>query len=84
MGQISQSKITKLLCFLIWTYQYLISPILGPRCRFYPSCSTYAYEAISYHGSMRGLWFTFKRLLRCHPWHPGGYDPVINSNEETH
>lgn len=61
---------------LLRGYQYLISPLLGPRCRFHPSCSHYAIEALQQHGLLRGLWLTLRRLLRCHPWHPGGHDPV--------
>lgn len=57
-------------------YQYLISPVLGPHCRFYPSCSHYAVEAIEGHGLFRGLLLAVRRLSRCHPWHPGGVDPV--------
>jgi len=62
--------------FLIRTYQYLISPFLGPRCRFYPTCSSYMVEAIETHGVIKGLWLGIKRLCKCHPGHPGGYDPV--------
>lgn len=61
---------------LIRAYRYCISPMLGPNCRFYPSCSCYAEEAIERHGALRGSVLTVRRLLRCHPWHPGGYDPV--------
>ncbi|HUO81001.1 MAG TPA: membrane protein insertion efficiency factor YidD [Steroidobacteraceae bacterium] len=61
---------------LIVLYRYTLSPLLGPRCRFYPSCSAYALEAIDSHGALRGLWLALRRLARCHPWHPGGYDPV--------
>jgi hypothetical protein len=61
---------------LILAYRYALSPLLGPRCRFYPSCSAYALEAIELHGALRGLWLATRRLARCHPWHPGGYDPV--------
>ncbi|MBT8421196.1 MAG: membrane protein insertion efficiency factor YidD [Gammaproteobacteria bacterium] len=62
--------------FLIRIYQYAVSPFLPPSCRFYPTCSAYAIEAVEQHGSVRGLWLGLRRLLRCHPWHPGGYDPV--------
>jgi uncharacterized protein len=61
---------------LIRLYQLCISPLLGPRCRFFPSCSHYACEAMQCHGFVRGGWLTFRRLLRCHPFHPGGVDPV--------
>ncbi len=61
---------------LIKTYQYLISPFLQPSCRFTPSCSQYAIEVIQRHGVIRGGWLSFKRVLRCNPWHPGGYDPA--------
>lgn len=57
-------------------YQLLLSPLLGHHCRFYPSCSRYAMEAIECHGPRRGAWLALKRLLRCHPWCPGGVDPV--------
>ena len=61
---------------LIGAYRLLISPWLGDCCRFYPSCSSYARTAIKKHGSLKGLYFTLRRLLRCHPFHSGGYDPV--------
>lgn len=57
-------------------YQWLISPMLPQSCRFFPSCSSYAIEALDRHGVLRGCWLTLRRLLRCHPWHPGGHDPV--------
>jgi len=66
----------KLLIFAIKAYQYLLSPILGGRCRFEPSCSHYAIEAISRFGARKGLLLSLKRLLRCHPFSSGGYDPV--------
>jgi len=62
--------------FLIRTYQYTVSPMLGPRCRFHPSCSNYALEAIRGFGVLHGGWLAARRLGRCHPWHPGGFDPV--------
>ncbi len=61
---------------LIRVYQYTLSPFLGPSCRFHPSCSEYAYQAIMRHGPLRGLLLAIKRILRCHPFHPGGVDPV--------
>ena len=60
----------------IRAYRYFISPMLGPSCRFYPSCSCYAEEALQRHGALRGSFLTVRRLARCHPWHEGGYDPV--------
>jgi putative membrane protein insertion efficiency factor len=70
--------------FLIRGYQLAISPFLGPRCRFYPSCSHYAIEAIETHGSLRGSWLTIKRISRCHPWHEGGFDPVPACPHHSH
>jgi len=66
----------RLLLLLIRGYQILISPLLGPNCRFTPSCSQYAIEALEIHGAWRGSWLALCRLGRCHPFHPGGYDPV--------
>jgi len=66
----------RLLRFLIDAYRYAISPLLGPSCRFHPSCSAYASQALEKHGVWRGAGLALKRLCRCHPWHPGGYDPV--------
>jgi putative membrane protein insertion efficiency factor len=60
----------------IRAYQLAVSPILGPSCRFHPSCSQYAYQAILRHGPFSGLFLALKRILRCHPFHPGGIDPV--------
>jgi putative membrane protein insertion efficiency factor len=60
----------------IRAYQLVLSPLIGPSCRFYPSCSQYGIEAIETHGSLRGTWLTIKRISRCHPWHEGGFDPV--------
>lgn len=61
---------------LIRAYQYTLRPMLGSNCRFYPSCSDYAREAIEKHGALRGLWLAVRRVARCHPYHPGGFDPV--------
>ncbi|HQZ02564.1 MAG TPA: membrane protein insertion efficiency factor YidD [Thauera sp.] len=57
-------------------YRYAISPLLGRNCRFYPTCSEYAIEAVQRHGALRGGWLAAKRVGRCHPFNPGGYDPV--------
>ena len=57
-------------------YQLMLSPLLPPSCRFTPSCSAYAHEALTRHGAVRGSWLAARRLARCHPWNPGGYDPV--------
>jgi hypothetical protein len=57
-------------------YRLTISPLLGSRCRFYPSCSQYALDALERHGAFRGAWLAMRRVGRCHPWHEGGYDPV--------
>ena len=61
---------------LVRAYKYAISPLLGDNCRFYPSCSDYAVEALQRHGALKGLWLAMRRVGRCHPWHPGGCDPV--------
>ncbi|MDA1477722.1 membrane protein insertion efficiency factor YidD [Bacillus changyiensis] len=65
-----------LFLLIIRTYQKWISPILPPSCRFYPTCSNYGLEAIQKHGALKGGWLTVKRILKCHPFHPGGIDPV--------
>lgn len=61
---------------LVRLYQIVISPLLGANCRFEPSCSQYAIDALKKHGFFRGSWMAVKRIFRCHPFHPGGYDPV--------
>lgn len=61
---------------IIRAYQYLISPLMPRSCRFTPSCSEYAKEAVLKYGSVKGIWLSFKRVMKCHPFHPGGYDPV--------
>ena len=66
---------------LINGYRLLLSPFFGQQCRFYPTCSSYAREAIEVHGSLKGSWMAVKRILRCGPWHPGGPDPVPPSRE---
>ena len=66
----------QVLIFPIRIYQRFISPLMRPHCRFYPTCSQYAAEAIERHGPLKGLWLAVRRILKCHPFHPGGYDPV--------
>jgi len=66
----------KILIQIIGIYQRYLSPLTGPTCRFYPSCSTYAKESLMRHGLLKGLWYSAVRILKCHPYHPGGYDPV--------
>jgi putative membrane protein insertion efficiency factor len=70
------SPLAQLLVVPIEGYRRLISPFLGQRCRFAPSCSAYAVTALQTHGAIRGLWLAAKRIARCHPWNPGGVDPV--------
>jgi hypothetical protein len=65
-----------LLSVPIWLYRYGVSPFLIPRCRFMPSCSDYAIEALARHGPLGGIWLTLRRMARCHPWGGFGYDPV--------
>ncbi|MFM8339271.1 MAG: membrane protein insertion efficiency factor YidD [Fluviibacter sp.] len=61
---------------VIVVYRYALSPFLGQRCRFHPSCSAYAAEALTKYGALRGSWLALKRVCQCHPFHPGGHDPV--------
>lgn len=65
-----------LLIALVRFYQYAISPMFGRRCRYFPTCSEYTVDAIHKYGALKGGWLGAKRICRCHPWHPGGYDPV--------
>lgn len=73
------SVASRVLVVLVTGYRRFISPLLGPTCRFYPSCSAYALEAVQLHGALRGSWLTVRRLSRCHPFHSGGIDPVPGS-----
>lgn len=68
--------LTRLLTLLVRAYQRLVSPLIPQRCRFYPSCSAYAVQALATHGAVKGTWLAGRRLLRCHPWNPGGIDHV--------
>lgn len=70
------APLTWVLLALVRCYRKVVSPLLPPSCRFYPSCSAYAVEALTVHGALRGTWLTLRRLARCGPWHPGGLDPV--------
>lgn len=77
------SPVKSLLLLLVRGYQLCISPLIGPRCRFYPTCSAYAMEALREYGAVRGSWLTVKRLCKCHPFHPGGVDPVPPKSDST-
>ncbi|MEE9548978.1 MAG: membrane protein insertion efficiency factor YidD [Candidatus Binatia bacterium] len=68
--------VKRVIILLLNGYRHYLSPLLPPTCRFFPSCSGYTLEAVQRHGSMKGLWFGLRRLLRCHPFHRGGYNPV--------
>jgi uncharacterized protein len=71
-----QKTITTILVALVKSYQMMLSPFFGQQCRFTPTCSQYAIDALQTHGSAKGLQLTVKRIMRCHPWHVGGHDPV--------
>lgn len=73
----------RLLLVLLRAYQLIVSPMLGQNCRYYPSCSHYAMEAVRVHGAARGGWLGLKRLGRCHPWSAGGFDPVPPADGTT-
>ena len=78
-GQVAQARpsaAARVLMALITGYRRFISPLLSPRCRFAPSCSAYALEAVREHGALRGTWLAVRRIGRCHPFNPGGFDPV--------
>ncbi|NHZ43263.1 MULTISPECIES: membrane protein insertion efficiency factor YidD [Massilia] len=72
-----------LLVWLLRAYQLMLSPMLGQRCRFYPTCSNYAIEAIRTHGAARGSLLAARRLCRCHPWDDGGFDPVPPAHQKN-
>jgi uncharacterized protein len=71
-----KSFLVNILVFLIRVYQVVLSPLLGPSCRYTPTCSSYGIEALRKHGPLKGGWLTFKRFLSCNPWGGSGYDPV--------
>ncbi|WP_081801406.1 membrane protein insertion efficiency factor YidD [Herminiimonas sp. CN] len=72
-----------LLLLLLRVYKLCISPFLGQNCRFYPSCSDYASQAVREHGAFKGSILATRRVCKCHPWHPGGFDPVPGKNSES-
>jgi putative membrane protein insertion efficiency factor len=72
--------LTKILITLIKLYRLFVSPLLGSNCRFDPTCSMYAIEALQEYGVIKGVYLTIRRILKCHPGHMGGYDPVLNEN----
>ena len=82
------AKLAKLLAqplvLLVKLYQLVISPMLPPSCRFYPSCSHYSVEALQTHGVFKGSWLTVWRIVRCNPFHPGGYEPVPPASKHIH
>jgi uncharacterized protein len=69
---------------LVRLYQCTLSPFIGNQCRFHPTCSAYALEALEQHGALRGSWLTLRRLSKCHPFHPGGFDAVPESSSRPH
>ncbi|WP_447004986.1 membrane protein insertion efficiency factor YidD [Saccharothrix isguenensis] len=76
MKTVQVSPVVRALLLPVRFYRKFISPALPPTCRFHPTCSAYAVEALTVHGALRGSWLTLRRLGRCGPWHPGGLDPV--------
>jgi len=73
----------KILLSVIKFYKYFISPVLGSHCRYEPSCSEYTHQAITAYGIFKGSWMGLKRILRCHPWHEGGYDPIPDEQHDS-
>ena len=78
----THSPLQRLLTAFVRFYQLFISPLTGPRCRFIPTCSSYAIEAINVHGGLKGSWLATRRICRCHPFCEGGYDPVPPKNND--
>lgn len=84
MGHGPGSALVKhVLILLLKVYRLVVSPLYGNVCRYYPSCSAYALRAVEVHGAVKGTWLAARRVLRCHPWAPGGYDPVPGTPEFT-
>ena len=77
------SPVARVLLAVIGCYRRFVSPLLGRRCRFLPTCSAYAAEAVAVHGAVRGSWLAVRRIGRCHPFHPGGHDPVPTGRSAT-
>ncbi len=73
---------SKVIGFVIRIYQWFISPVLPSSCRFWPTCSTYFYQAVKFHGVFRGSFLGFRRVCKCHPWHEGGIDPVPKAQDD--
>ena len=82
-AQTRPGLIARALAVPVHAYRLLLSPMLGQNCRYYPSCSTYALDALHRHGAAKGAWLAVRRVARCHPWHPGGYDPVPAPHDDT-
>ncbi|MDA0679455.1 MAG: membrane protein insertion efficiency factor YidD [Proteobacteria bacterium] len=80
MGPLAKA-LTWPLLGLVWIYRTAVSPLLGSNCRYEPTCSTYAEEALRLHGAFKGSWLVMKRIARCHPWGGSGYDPVPGADE---
>ncbi len=78
--------LARVLSLAVHAYRYTLSPIIGPVCRFEPTCSVYALDALRQHGALRGTWLALRRIVRCHPWGGWGYDPVPppHSHSEAH
>lgn len=76
LNRVIHFLIKRIILFFLRFYQICISPLLGKNCRFIPTCSSYTYEAIEIHGIIKGIYLGVKRILKCHPYHAGGYDPV--------
>ena len=75
-GPKRESPLVRAIKITIWGYRIFLSPLFPPACRFTPTCSQYALEAVEIHGALKGSWLALKRILRCHPFNPGGFDPV--------